>query len=638
MSWYPLGRPVGTTIYPGMQVTAVWIKNHVLKTWSINDICVFIPAWFGVTATIAVALLTFSCTWNDGTFTSIVNDVPVVRQLYQYIMLPSIDFVLSKLELYLGTSFGLRSNNGTTNNWLTALCCAVGAAAIMSVVPAHLLRSVGGGYDNESIAMTAMVMVFATWTFTLRRRTSDMVTIVWGGITGLAYFYMVAAWGGYVFVLNLVGVHATALVLIGRYSTQLHRSYTSFYIVGTVCATFVPVVGYAPLKSLEQLGPLLAFGCFQLIEFCEIRIRKNRKNSTRNKPFTMLQAWQLRATVFGGVATVFGLMGYLLMQQGFFGPISSRVRGLFVKHTKTGNPLVDSVAEHQAASPQAYMQYLENAIYLAPIGYGATAFFYWNDASSFLIIYGLAAYYFSHRMVRLILLTAPIASVLGGIVIGRITGWAINGIIELITIVSKLLNPDKSTTTASETTASATSDTNGSSSKNASKSGKQGAAKKSTSNKKDDEKNKTTKTTKTTIAHPIIPIVLTLLRFGGCVYLANWSKPYCEKFRRTGHDMAKAISHPTIITKARTQSGQEVLIDDYREAYFWLRDNTPEDARVMAWWDCTLTYIFVCYSSCCSVLLCVLVLIFVIASFVCIYKTMSSEKCRWQKETLILTF
>jgi dolichyl-diphosphooligosaccharide---protein glycosyltransferase len=27
------------------------------------------------------------------------------------------------------------------------------------------------------------------------------------------------------------------------------------------------------------------------------------------------------------------------------------------------------------------------------------------------------------------------------------------------------------------------------------------------------------------------------------------------------------------------------LVDDYREAYWWLRDNTPEDARVMAWWD-----------------------------------------------------
>ena len=33
------------------------------------------------------------------------------------------------------------------------------------------------------------------------------------------------------------------------------------------------------------------------------------------------------------------------------------------------------------------------------------------------------------------------------------------------------------------------------------------------------------------------------------------------------------------------QDGRHVIIDDYREAYWWLRDNTPADARVMAWWD-----------------------------------------------------
>ena len=26
-------------------------------------------------------------------------------------------------------------------------------------------------------------------------------------------------------------------------------------------------------------------------------------------------------------------------------------------------------------------------------------------------------------------------------------------------------------------------------------------------------------------------------------------------------------------------------MDDYREAYHWLRDKTPQDSRVMAWWD-----------------------------------------------------
>merc|ERR1719456_2149231 len=31
MSWYPLGRPIGTTIYPGMQITSVAI--HEVQKW-----------------------------------------------------------------------------------------------------------------------------------------------------------------------------------------------------------------------------------------------------------------------------------------------------------------------------------------------------------------------------------------------------------------------------------------------------------------------------------------------------------------------------------------------------------------------------------------------------------------------------
>ena len=88
-------------------------------------------------------------------------------------------------------------------------------------------------------------------------------------------------------------------------------------------------------------------------------------------------------------------MALVFAPTGYFGPISSRVRGLFVKHTKTGNPLVDSVAEHQPASPGAYFQYLHDVCYIAPIGLLLVALVYMNDASSFLLVYGAVAYYFS---------------------------------------------------------------------------------------------------------------------------------------------------------------------------------------------------------------------------------------------------
>eukprot|EP00760_Papus_ankaliazontas_P000789 PhM_4_TR10228/c3_g1_i1/m.37149/K07151/STT3; dolichyl-diphosphooligosaccharide--protein glycosyltransferase len=43
MSWYPLGRPVGTTIYPGMQITAVAIHRALeamgpAYAMSLNDV------------------------------------------------------------------------------------------------------------------------------------------------------------------------------------------------------------------------------------------------------------------------------------------------------------------------------------------------------------------------------------------------------------------------------------------------------------------------------------------------------------------------------------------------------------------------------------------------------------------------
>ena len=48
MSWYPLGRPVGTTIYPGMQLMAVSIWkaiNAIGAAMSLNDVCCYCPAW-----------------------------------------------------------------------------------------------------------------------------------------------------------------------------------------------------------------------------------------------------------------------------------------------------------------------------------------------------------------------------------------------------------------------------------------------------------------------------------------------------------------------------------------------------------------------------------------------------------------
>lgn len=146
VQWYPLGRPVGTTIYPGMQMVAVALwKLLKLKQWktvlgfsvkmSLNDVCVFMPAWFGAVASVIVGLLTTEASGSSR--------------------------------------------------------AGAAAALVMAVVPAHLMRSIGGGYDNESVAMTAMVLTFYLWVRSLRSKNSWWI----GFFAGLAYAFMAAAWG-----------------------------------------------------------------------------------------------------------------------------------------------------------------------------------------------------------------------------------------------------------------------------------------------------------------------------------------------------------------------------------------------------------------------------------------------------------
>ena len=99
----------------------------------------------------------------------------------------------------------------------------------------------------------------------------------------------------------------------------------------------------------------------QLLEYVEIQRRKRR--------LTFLQVWELRVKLAVPCVALACVAVAIIMPTGYFGPLSSRIRGLFLKHTRTGNPLVDSVAEHQPGSTRMYHQYLHHVFYLVPIGF-----------------------------------------------------------------------------------------------------------------------------------------------------------------------------------------------------------------------------------------------------------------------------
>lgn len=197
-TWHPLGRVTGGTLYPGLMVTAGTIY-HALRALTIpvdiRNVCVLLaPGFSGLTA-LATYLLT-----------SEISD---------------------------SQSAGLL------------------AAAFMGITPGYISRSVAGSYDNEAIAIFLLVFTFYLWIKAVK-----IGSVTWGALTALSYGYMVSAWGGFAFITNLLPLHVFVLICMGRYSTRLYTSYTTWYALGTLAAMQIPFVGFLPVQSSEHMAAL----------------------------------------------------------------------------------------------------------------------------------------------------------------------------------------------------------------------------------------------------------------------------------------------------------------------------------------------------------------------------------------------
>jgi dolichyl-diphosphooligosaccharide--protein glycosyltransferase len=76
------------------------------------------------------------------------------------------------------------------------------AALFIGLVPSYMSRSVAGSYDNEGVAIFALVFAFYVFL-----KAANTGSILWSVLSSLAYFYMVASWGGYSFIINIIPMY-----------------------------------------------------------------------------------------------------------------------------------------------------------------------------------------------------------------------------------------------------------------------------------------------------------------------------------------------------------------------------------------------------------------------------------------------
>ena len=96
------------------------------------------------------------------------------------------------------------------------------AAAMISIVPGYISRSVAGSYDNEGIAIFCMLLTYYMWIKSVKTG-----SVYWSALCSLAYFYMVSSWGGYVFLINLIPLHVLTLMITGRFSHRIYIAYST---------------------------------------------------------------------------------------------------------------------------------------------------------------------------------------------------------------------------------------------------------------------------------------------------------------------------------------------------------------------------------------------------------------------------
>jgi dolichyl-diphosphooligosaccharide--protein glycosyltransferase len=261
---------------------------------------------------------------------------------------------------------------------------------------------------------------------------------------------------------------------------------------------------------------------------------------------------------------------------GYFGPLSARVRGLFVKHTRTGNPLVDSVAEHQPANEQAYQHYLHHIYHVAPVGF-ALSLLRWTDANLFLVLYAVVAYFFSNKMARLIILLGPVASALAGVAIGTLADQLVVNVLGLgarTALGAPPAPPAAEEELEEEESAPSAELSAADREKNRAKRKVREAAKA--------KKKKGAETAAEAVGHLRALGALALesfdlvynnpfsllIRLALAACLVYFGVPRGREFYDYSHQLAEGLSQPQIMFKAKLYDGSEVMVDDYREAYW----------------------------------------------------------------------
>ncbi|KAL7168088.1 hypothetical protein ACSBR2_038519 [Camellia fascicularis] len=525
-TWYPLGRVIGGTVYPGLTLTAGtmwWILNSLNIPLSVETVCVFTAPVFSAIAAWATYLLT---------------------------------------KEVKGAGAGLT------------------AAVLLAMVPSYISRSVAGSYDNEAVAIFALI-----FTFYLYIKTLNTGSLFYATLNAVAYFYMVCSWGGYTFIINLIPMHVLLCIVTGRYSPRLYIAYAPLVVLGTLLAALVPVVGFNAVMTSEHFASFLVFIIIHVVALVYY-IKGILSPSMFKVAVTLVVSVGL--VVCGAVIAVLVALVASSPTKGWSGRSLSLLDPTYASKYI---PIIASVSEHQPPTWPSYFMDINVLAFLVPAGIIA-CFLPLSDASSFVVLYIVTSVYFSGVMVRLMLVLAPAACILSGIALSE----AFNVFTSSIKFQLSGLSGNSQTDAGDTSSGSVVSQNETMKTQKNEDLAKERPSKKtdknedslkerpSKKNKKKEKEKEKENVEKTSVKARIekrllvLPLEASAIAIFLLVLLGAFYVVHCV------WAAAEAYSAPSIVLTSHSHDGLHVF-DDFREAYAWLSHNTEVDDKVASWWD-----------------------------------------------------
>jgi len=205
MSWYPYGRNIARTAYPGLPLTAAasYLVTHALGlTLDVFQFCVIFPAILGTLTCLAI--------------------------------------------YFLGRDIG-----GKHVGILSALFLALNSA--------HISRTSLGFFDDETVGICGLVLFIFFFLRSIQSERPLRNSLAYAVAAGLSLGWIFTSWGAARYPAAMAALFALVLLLLRRYSSRLLLSYSTAFGIALFIAVNVPFLGFRFLTRTSVLPVAAVF-------------------------------------------------------------------------------------------------------------------------------------------------------------------------------------------------------------------------------------------------------------------------------------------------------------------------------------------------------------------------------------------